>query len=104
GKATKISLIAIRILQPTVVDAIEVHHFRLQALRLQYGGKAQNADRRKFAHDTGSFRFAYGTAIELVGCGGTDETNLHDCHLFGRRMNDSGSTSDQIDPLSSMSV
>src|SRR5690348_12137383 len=93
GKAAKIGFIAIRILQPTVIDAIEVNHCGLQAFGLKHGGKAKDADRRKFAHDTGSFRFAYGTAIELVGCGSTDETNLHDCHLFGLRMNDSGSIS-----------
>src|SRR5438270_13229693 len=65
GETAKISFIAIGILQPTVVDAIQVHHVRLQAFSLKHGGKAQYADRRKLAHDAGRFRFAYDAAIEL---------------------------------------
>src|SRR6478609_300433 len=67
GKGAKISFIAIRILQPTVVDAIEIDDFRLQAFGLKHGGEAQDADRRKLAHDAGRFYFAHGPLIELVG-------------------------------------
>src|SRR5579864_3443246 len=93
GKTAKISFVSIRILEPTVINAIEVYHFRLQAFGFQRCGKAQNADRRQFAHDAGRFCFAHGTAIKLIGRGSADETNLHDCHLFGLRMNESGSFS-----------
>src|SRR6478609_1651012 len=103
GKAAKIGSSAIRTLQPTIVNAIEVHNFRLQAFGLKHGGKAKDADRRKLAHDPGCFYFAHGPLIELVGCRRTDETNLHDSHLFGRRMNESGSFPNQNDPLSNMS-
>ena len=93
GKTAKISFSAASIgsLQPTVVDAIKIDDFRLQAFGLKHGGKAQNADRRKLAHNAGRFCFVHGTAIKLVGRGSTDETNLHDCHLFGLRMNHGGS-------------
>ena len=40
GKAAKISFVSIRILQPTVLNAIQVHHFRLQAFGFQHSGKA----------------------------------------------------------------
>src|SRR5579864_5803896 len=95
GKTAKIgfSVASIRLLQPTVVNAIQVHHFGLQAFGFQLGGKAQYADGRKFAHDAGRFRFTHGTAIKLIGRGSADETNLHDCHLFGLSMNESGSFS-----------
>src|SRR6266853_824571 len=93
GKAAKIGVISIRTLEPTVVNAIEVHHFRLQAFGLKHGCKAQNANRRKLAHDASCFHFSNSTAIELIGRGRADETNLHDCHLFGLRVNDSGSIS-----------
>jgi hypothetical protein len=104
GKAAKISFIAIRIPEPLIVNAIEVHNFRLQAFGLKHGGKAKDADRRKLAHDPGCFYFAHGPLIELVGCRRTDETNLHGSHLFGRRMNESGSFPNQNDPLSNMSI
>src|SRR5689334_23247706 len=95
GKAAKIgfSVASIRLLQPIVINAVQVHDFRLQAFGLKHGGKAQYADRGKLAHDAGCFRFAHSTSIELIGRGSTDETNLHDCHLFGLRTNDSGSIS-----------
>jgi hypothetical protein len=99
GKAAKIGFsvaLVSRSLQPTIVDAIEVNHCGLQAFGLKHGGKAQYADRGKLAHDSGRFRFAHNTAIELIGRGSTDETNLHDCHLFGLRMNDSGSISIKV--------
>src|SRR5216684_4454217 len=76
GRAAKISFVSIRILPPTVINAIEVHDFRLQAFGLKHGCKAQNADRRKLAHDAGRFHFAHSTAIELIGRGSTDETNF----------------------------
>ena len=61
--------------------------------------------RGKLAHDAGSFCFAYGTAIELVGCGSTDETNLHDCHfVWTCTGNDKRVIVDQTDQLSCMSV
>src|SRR5579859_6318115 len=91
GKAAKvafrIALARSRLLQPVVINAIQVYDFRLQAFGLKHGGKTQDADRRKLAHDARCFRFAHGTAIELVGCGRTDETNFHGCHLFGLRIN-----------------
>src|SRR6478672_12286238 len=79
GKTAKIgfSVASIRLLQPIVVNAIQVHDFRLQAFGLKHGGKAQYADRRKLAHDAGRFRFAHNTAIELIGRGRADETNFH---------------------------
>src|SRR6476469_4354747 len=66
GKTAKISYIAMGILQPTVVNAIQVHHFRLQAFGLKHCGKAQDAHRGKLAHDAGRFRFSNGTAIKLI--------------------------------------
>jgi hypothetical protein len=77
GKAAKIGSSAIRTLQPTIVNAIEVDNFRLQAFGLKHGGKAKDADRRKFAHDAGCIRFGHGPVIELVGRGGTDKANFH---------------------------
>jgi hypothetical protein len=90
GKTAKISFISIRILQPTVINAIQVHDFRLQAFGLKHGCKAQNADRRKLAHDASCFRFAHGAAVELIGRGSTDETNFHGWQKLGLRMNESG--------------
>jgi hypothetical protein len=90
GKTAKINFLSIRILEPTVVNAIEINHFRLQAFGFQHGGKAQYADGRKLAHDAGRFGVAHGTAIKLIGCGRADETNLRDCHLLGLSMNVSG--------------
>src|SRR5260370_32199646 len=84
GKTAKISVMSIRILQPTVVSAIEVHNFGLQALGFQHGGKAQDADRGKLDHDASCLRFAYRPVIELVGRGRTDEADFHGCHLLDR--------------------
>src|SRR6478736_9439840 len=85
GKTAKtgFSVASIRLLQPIVINAIQVHHFRLQAFGLKHGGKTQNADRRKLAHDAGRFHFSNGTAIELIGRGSTDETDFHGWHKFG---------------------
>src|SRR5438445_11748135 len=76
GKAAKIGfravLVSLRFLLPLIVDAIEVYHFRLQAFGFQHGGKAQDADRRKLAHDAGRFHFSNSTTIKLIGRGSTD--------------------------------
>src|SRR5436305_10311459 len=77
GKAAKIGLISIRVLEPLVVNAIDVHDLRLQAFGFQHGCKAQDADRRKLAHDPGRFHFAHSTAIKLISRGSTDEAKLH---------------------------
>src|SRR5260370_12466177 len=83
GKTAKISFILLRFLPPIVVNAIEVHNFRLQALGFQHGGKAEDADGGKLAHDASCIHFAHGLVIELVGRGRTDEANFHGCHLLG---------------------
>src|SRR6266850_583227 len=82
GKTAKISFILLRCAPPIVVDAIEVHHFRLQALRFQHGGKAEDADRGKLAHDASCVLFAQHLAMKLVGRGRTDEADFHGCHLL----------------------
>src|SRR2546425_5373682 len=83
GKTAKITSILLRCVPPIVIDAIEVHNFRLQALRFQHGGKAEDADRGKLAHDASRLLFAHHLTMELVSRGRTDETNFHCCHLLG---------------------
>src|SRR5205809_4548365 len=82
GKTAKISFASIRILQPTVVDAIEVHNFGLQAPRFQHRSKAQDADWSQLPHDASCFHFAHAPVIELVGRGRADEANLHGYHAL----------------------
>src|SRR5215471_13525088 len=81
GEAAKIRFRSpfclMRRLQPLVVDAIEVHNLRLKALFFQDGGKAEDADRRKLAHDASCIHFAHGPVTQLVGRGRTNETNFH---------------------------
>src|SRR5437763_16868025 len=67
GKTAKISFVSIRILQPTVVHAIEVHNFGLQAPGFQHRSKAQYADRSQLPLDACCVRFAHVSVIELVG-------------------------------------
>ena len=86
GKSAKIGFVPIRIFQPTVVNTIEVHNFRLQALGFQHRGQAQDADRGKLPHDASCVQFSYGPVIELVGRGRTDEADSHGGHFVGRRL------------------
>ena len=83
GKTAKISFVSLRILQPTVVDAIKVHNFGLQAPGFQHRSKTQDADRGQLAHDASCFHFAHAPVIELVSRGRADEANFHGCHALG---------------------
>lgn len=90
GELTKISFwiafAVLRTLQPFIVDAVQVHDFRLQSLRFQNGGKAQYADGRKLANDASCVPFAHGR-VKLVGRGRTDEAHFHGGQLIELRMN-----------------
>ena len=81
-----ITLAVIRTLQPFIIDTVQVHDLRLQALRFQNGGKAQYADGRKLANDASCVPFAHGK-VKLVGRGRTDEAHFHGGQLIGLRMN-----------------
>ncbi len=85
GKTAKINLVAIRIPQPAVINTVQVDNFRLQTLGFQNGGKAQDADRGKLAHDASRFHFVNGPVIEPVGRRRTDEADFHLCHCLGGR-------------------
>src|SRR5438477_12057785 len=73
GKTAKISFIPVRILRPTVVNAVEVHHFRLQAPGFQHRGEAQDAHGGELAHHASCVGFAHGRVFKLAGRGRTDE-------------------------------
>ena len=79
GKIAKINFILLRFLPPIVVNAIEVYNFRLQAFCFQHGGKAEDADRGKLAHNASCLHFVHRPVIELVGRGRTDEADSHGC-------------------------